>query len=317
MKSVPNTSLRDYTSMTAGAEGFRKKPSLVTVAWAGVSTTALARVARIGGACAWLGLAALGCERDRESWDAPMAPPRLSRVTATRPSVTREYALRPESRVDLELGRRNRKIEGHVPVSAGRLWLDPQDLNATRATLTFDLAEISIDGAPALGPSSSRSLTDQSLDWLQVGDASGSSPEHRYARFRLLAVGSASSTQAANAQTVPASHPGAVARRVRLRASGELELHGYRLPQTAALLLTFEWPESSEPAGAPSRIEIVTAEPVGVDLLGHDIVPRNARGETLADSLAELRKLPPKPVQIRARWVAELANGEAAGQPAP
>jgi hypothetical protein len=314
MKSVPNTSLRDYTSMTAGAEGFRKKPSLVTVARAGVSTTALARVAGIGGVCAWLGLAALGCERDRESWDAPVAPPHLMRVAATRPSVTRQYVLRPESRAELVLGAPDRRLEGHVPVSAGRLWLDPQDLSSMGAALTFDLAAIVVGGAPPLGSSPSRTLTDQSLDWLEVGD--GSAPEHRYARFRLLTVGSASSNDAASARPVPASRPGAVARRVRLRASGQLELHGYRLPQTSSLIMTFEWP-GSEPAGHPSRIELATEESIEVDLLGHGILPRNGRGEVLADSLAELRKHPDNRVQVRARWVAELADDGTRGQVAP
>ena len=81
--------------------------------------------------------------------------------------------------------------------------------------------------------------------------------------------------------------------------------------------MTFEWPDAAEPSGPPSRVELATVEPVGVDLLGHAIVPRNARGEVLADSLAELRKLSTHPVQIGAHWVAELAPDDDPDRPSP
>jgi hypothetical protein len=95
---------------------------------------------------------------------------------------------------------------------------------------------------------------------------------------------------------------------VRLRASGELELHGHRLPQTVSLDATFEWTSPAEPDAPPRRILLETAEPLEVDLLGFGVVPRGARGSLLADELAELQRLPWKPLQIRARWQAELAE---------
>jgi hypothetical protein len=42
--------------------------------------------------------------------------------------------------------------------------------------------------------------------------------------------------------------------------------------------------------------------------LGHGVMPRDARGEILADSLAALRKLPRNSVQLEVRWVAERAE---------
>jgi hypothetical protein len=199
-------------------------------------------------------------------------------------------------------------------VTSGRLWVDTHDLGATRAAMTFDLASLVVDGEAsespvALSGASAPSLTEQSLNWLQLGSETtiATRPELRYARFALLSLGSAGHDDAAEAPTVTASRPGAIARRVRLRATGELELHGYRLPCTASLVATFEW-AASELDAPPRRIELATTEPVGIDLLDHGVTPRDARGEILADSLAALRKLPRNSVQLEVRWVAERAS---------
>jgi hypothetical protein len=52
-----------------------------------------------------------------------------------------------------------------------------------------------------------------------------------------------------------------------------------------------------------------TSEPLEIDLLAYGVVPRDSRGEALAEGLAELRRLHWKPLQLRARWLAELAGG--------
>jgi hypothetical protein len=231
-----------------------------------------------------------------------------------REAASWEYALEPASRAGLSFGGRQRKWRGSVAVTSGRLWVDAHELEATHAALTFDLESLVVDGEAAESPvalsgKSAPSLTEQSLNWLRLGSEAtiAAQPELRYARFTLLSLGSANHQDAADAPTVTASHPGAIARRMRLRATGELELHGYRLPCTASLVATFEW-AASELDAPPRRIELATTEPVGIDLLGHGVTPRDARGEILADSLAALRKLPRNSVQLEVRWVAERAN---------
>jgi hypothetical protein len=207
--------------------------------------------------------------------------------------------------------------------------MDGHALGATRAVLTFDLGSLVVDGEAsespvALSGAHAPSLTEQSLNWLQVKSEAtlATRPELRYARFTLLSLGSASHEDVADAPVVTASQPGAIARRMRLRATGELELHGYRLPCTASLVATFEW-AASELDAPPRRIELATTEPVGIDLMGHGVVPRDARGEILADSLAALRKLPRNSVQLEVRWVAERAEraypaaGSLTSSPAP
>jgi hypothetical protein len=277
------------------------------------------------GAGAWLG--ALGCLPDTERGEHRFDAPQLARPAALQPAAlhsaaphpaarrerqTFEYSLVPDSRVNFSLQGRQRRLEGELPLTAGRLWLDALDLATTRAELTFDLAAIQLwdsrsNRAPAGADRST--LTEQSLDWLQVSRAEDirARPELRYARFTLLAIGSSSSNDLDAAPTVPPGQPAGVARRVRLRASGELELHGHRLPQTVSLDARFEWASDAAPGAPPRQVVLETSEPLEIDLLGYGVVPRDSRGEQLADGLAELRRLHWKPLQVRARWLAELA----------
>jgi hypothetical protein len=301
---------------------FPKRGRLVTVARARVSTIR-ARLAAAAGIGVWLG--ALGCLPDEERGDRRFEPPALARPAAVPPAAPYprarrareplEYALGPSNHVTFLLQGRQRRLEGKLPLAAGRLWLDGLDLGSTRAELTFDLAAIQLWDArsnPAPEGADGATLTEQSLDWLQLSREQDvrARPELRYARFTLLAIGSSSSNDLDAAPTVRSGQSAGVARRVRLRASGELELHGRRLPQTVSLDARFEWDGDAEPAAPPSRVVLETSEPLEIDLLGHGVVPRDSRGEQLADGLAELRRQHWKPLQVRARWLAELAVAE-------
>jgi len=229
------------------------------------------------------------------------------------PAALLEYSLGPSSRVSFVLQARQRRLEGELPVAAGRLWLNRFDLAASRAELTFDLAALQLwDSRSNRAPEGTERsvLTEQSLDWLQLPRAQDdrARPELRYARFTLLTIGSSSSNDLDAAPTVRSGQPAGVARRVRLRASGELELHGHRLPQTVSLEARFEWEPDAAPGAPPRRVVLETSEPLEIDLLGYGVVPRDSRGELLADGLAELRRLHWKPLRVRAHWLAELAG---------
>jgi len=291
---------------------FPESRRLVTVAWAGVSTTRTGLVAaRWAGAC----LVALACSLDSKGSDSLAEPPGLSRPVASPWRAAFEYSLVPSSRAEFVVGgaRQGPTVRGEVPVASGRVWLDGSDLATTRATLTFDLSAMQLwDGSSKKPPEGAQRshLTEQSLDWLQLSRPADiqAHPELRYARFTLLGIGSSSSSDLDAAPTVRSGQPAVVARRVRLRASGELELHGHRLPQTVALTATFEWAATSQPGTPPARLLLETAEPIAIDLLAYRVTPRNARGEVLADGLTQLRRPSRSSVQVRARWEAELVR---------
>jgi hypothetical protein len=181
------------------------------------------------------------------------------------------------------------------------------DLAGTRGSMTFDLSTIRI--VPTSDSTEGgTTLTEQSLRWLELADPAhlAEHPQLRYARFSIQRIGALSAPSARAGQLVRSSDPDRELRRVQARASGELELHGFRLPYTLSLSATFGWASVAPPESPPSTIEITTTDPLAVDLIAHEIVPRDARGQVLADALAELRKSPAHQARVSARWLATL-----------
>lgn len=260
-------------------------------------------VAALVGVSGGLGVALTGCSRDRPLTDEARRP--LTPGATVSPHQANEYELGPAA-AEVSFGPRQRPMRGRVRLSHGRLWLDANDLAATRATLTFDLTSFVVDGPRPSDttPADVRSLTEQSLDWLEIRDPArlAESPERRYARFEVSSFVPMSGVDASG--QLPSSPAGA-AQRLRGRASGELELHGYRMPYTVTVAVTFSWQDPARFGGPPERVELALAAPASVEPLRHEIVPRNARGEVQWEALAELRKLPANPVQVSGRWVAE------------
>ena len=280
--------------------------------------------ARVSRGSALVALAcALGCNDSSRGPEfearAGIGPRR--EATTNRSRRASEYELSPTSRVELELGPPGQHAVGHVALVRGRIWVDPAALDEARAQLTFDVMTLDLGteptGASPRGPASDpRTLTEQSLDWLEIRDPKllAGHPEQRYADFSLLQLHSADGNDARAAPAVPASRPGAAARRVRSRATGELELHGVRLPYTGSLLALFEWADSTL-AGPAQRIELSTAEAIAIDPLGHDLVPRDGRGDVSSEALALMRRQPSRAVRIGLRWTAELAHTGTDGLP--
>jgi hypothetical protein len=283
-----------------------------------VSTARVSRATALASlACA---LGCIDCSRRLEHAARDDDGPQGATTTDRAPRRAAEYELSPGSRLELELGTPERRVSGHVELVRGRLWVEPAALDRTRAELSFDMTTIQLAAKPpADSPASNvgaRTLTEQSLDWFEVRDpgALAAHPEHRYAHFSLLQVHSADGNDVLAAPAAPASRPEAAARRVRLRASGELELHGVRLPYTASVLALFEWPYPTL-AGPARRIELSTTQPVSIDPFDHDLVPRDGRGDISSDGLALMRRQPSRAARIGLRWTAELAHTGTEKQP--
>jgi hypothetical protein len=255
-----------------------------------------------------LGVSLVACSREQPLTDERRRPLATGPATAIPAHGAREYEIAP-SPAELTIGPRQRRLRGHVQLARGRLWLDVNDLGATRASLTFDLASLVVDdAAPAEGPDTppdSRTPTEQSLDWLEIRDATrlADSPLNRFGRFDLSSFVPAAGADHRSGESLPSA--AGAPRRVLGRATGELELHGYRLPYTVVVAVTFNWLDPARFGGPPQRVELALAEPASVEPLRHEVVPRNARGEIQSGMLAELRKLQSNTVQISGRWVAE------------
>jgi hypothetical protein len=276
-----------------------------------VSTPRVSRAtAPLSALCAGLAAALLQCARQPEL-DEVFEPPRPVEAVRAPSGVLTEFEVTPNSRAELSLGSRQRRVQGHVALTQGRLLLDLADLGASRGQLTFDLSTLEIDRTEANESASAAELTQRSLWWLEVARQPSAQPQLRYAHFRIQSVGGASARSAAEGEVVKAPVGRLGARRVELRATGELELHGFRIPYTAKVMATFYWVDTEPPASAPDQVEVSFPDGIGIDLLAHGIVPRDARGDVLADALAELRKPRAHVAQVTGSWLATRSRAPA------
>jgi hypothetical protein len=287
-----------------------------------VSTTGVKRApSQVPAACvAGLALLFVSCSRDPDL-DEVFAPPRLREPAAAARGVTQEFELTPGSQIELSFGSFQRTAQGRLDLVGGKLLVDPLDLAATRGSFSFDLLSVRVQQSPTERITSAHAqgedLTEQSLRWLQVADPErlAEQPQLRYARFTILRIGGLSATRAAEGELMSSADGGDMSRRVRLRATGELELHTSRIPYTVALTATFNWPAAAPPGSPPASIEIATTDAVSVDLNAHGIVPRDARGDVLAETMAELRKPSASEARVTARWIARRTAVGATPEP--
>jgi len=271
----------------------------------------------LGVFCLGPGALWFGCSRQPDL-DEVFEPPRPQEPASRTPPARSEFELSPGSRVDFWLGPRLRELHGSLAVAHSRLLIDPAQPSATRGSVTFDLATLSIDPpaenawrAASAGPDLEPSLTEQSLRWLEVSSAAALSthPELRFAQFLIRDVAPAGGSASRPARV--AGDPQAPS---AWSVSGELELHGVRVPYTLPLSVSFSFPPA--PLGSPSaplqRLDIVLREPARLRLSAHALVPRDEHGDILAELLAELRKSRVDEVRLGARWSATLAGAEGA-----
>jgi hypothetical protein len=266
--------------------------------------------------CAVIATALVHCSRQPEL-DEVFEPPRPIEAVRAPAGVLTEFELTPNSRAELSLGSRQRRVQGHVALTQGRLLIDLAALAASRGQLTFDLSTLLIDRPGTEESASAAELTQRSHWWLELTPrpSATTQPQLRYAHFSIHSVGGLSAESAAEGQVVKAPLGRLGARRVDLLVSGELELHGFRVPYTAKVIATFHWVDSVPPASAPDQIELTFPDGIGIDLLAHGIVPRDARGDVLANALAELRKPRAHVAKVTGSWLAVRSRSPAGLDP--
>jgi hypothetical protein len=234
-------------------------------------------------AAVWL--VVLGCVACAKKDPPHRTEPWLAKPSASSAalaSAPRTFHFLGESSLRFSVQGRKGKLSGHLPLSQGKLRLDPRDLSTATASIDADLSKLEIDtppDAPESAPLGASSPSAIALQWLELGP--GVAPERRaqfsQARFELASVeGLASPLLDLGATRQPAAH-------VRATAVGTLLIHGFRAPIRADVLLQ---PLKTAP-GAASRLSIRSAGALVLALAPHDITARGPSG--IADALAMAR----------------------------
>ncbi|HVY29269.1 MAG TPA: hypothetical protein VHB79_22070 [Polyangiaceae bacterium] len=253
---------------------------------------------------AGLALALLGACRKHEEpvhrTEPWLAHPSASGTDATAAGTApRRFHFNPDSRVRFSLLGRKGKLSGSAPVQSGSLQLDPRDLTHTSATLTVDLAALTVDDSNlpegmALGMSPSA----VAQQWLELGAEvpAEKREQFRVARFELSSVEGWSGAAL--------DFSGRRRTTVRVTAVGTLLLHGFRAPVRVELALT---PQAAEPGagGHPGKLSIRSASALVLPLAPHDISARSPSGVVDAAATARATDFIGKNARIELELLAE------------
>jgi polyisoprenoid-binding protein YceI len=179
------------------------------------------------------------------------------------------------------------KIKGRSNKVRGNVAIDLKNLKKASGEIDVDLeALVTQTFAEA---SENTSQTEHAHNWLEIG--SDVEPkrreENRWARFFLRSVEEASAADLATAVEKAGE------RTVNVTARGDLWLHGVSASKTVKLAATFQGP-----ASAPTRLRVVTVEPMLVSLQEHDVKPRDIAGKFLNGALEKVGKKIDDAVQL-------------------
>lgn len=247
-------------------------------------------------------VALAGCSKHHDEAPAPVhtAPWRATPAASAvqHGSLVVKYELVPHGVARFELKAKDATPRGELRVARGELAVDLMDLPRTRGTVEMDLASVAMDGDGDAGVDIQ--LSQQAQGWLDVGaDRPEAARERlRWARFTIRSIDHASADAAhegrvAKKGTLPALAEDAgdaatdtrEVRSVDLDATGDLELHGFRVQRTARLRALFEYAAPAVAGARPVRILIQTRAPLVVSLAVHDIKPRDSNGVLLAEGM--------------------------------
>lgn len=241
------------------------------------------------------------CSKHKDDAPTPVrtAPWRASPAASASPRASQvvKYEIEPRGRARFELKARDATPRGELRVARGELEVDLLDLDKTRGSVEMDLASVSIDGDGDAGMDVQQSQ--QAQAWLDVGqDRPEAARERvRWAKFTIRSIDHPSASAANEGRILKkgalpiladAGDAGDAPREVRsvdLVATGDLELHGFRVTRSVKLRALFEYAAPAVVGARPRKILIQTRSPFVVTLQMHDIKPRDSAGVFLAEGM--------------------------------
>jgi len=225
----------------------------------------------------------MGCKDEAASVRA--APPSPSAAAAV--SSGSAFRVEENGTASFYIDAPLEKIKGRSSKLRGNVAIDLKDLKKASGEVDVDLDALvtqTFDDA-----SEDKSQTEHAHNWFEIGTdvEPKRREENRWARFFLRSVEEASAADLASAAEKAGE------RTVNVTARGDLWLHGVSAPKTVKLAATFQGPPS-----APTRLRLVTAEPLLVSLKEHDVKPRDVAGKFLNGALEKVGKKIDDAVQV-------------------
>jgi hypothetical protein len=221
-------------------------------------------------------------------------PPRTRQhVVIARAPVTEEVEASPvvdlhvgrESQVSLEMDAPLERINGHVKRGvSGTLRLDLSDTRRTHGRVRVDLQELVLTRQPRSASTGRLEAEPEVNDkqnehmrlWLEISeDAPEQAREkNRQAEFEIERLDQVS---------LPRLDPAAKPSSITAIAIGRFRLRGLERTKQVPISASFDWKD-----GRLAAVTVTTLQPLAVDLLEHDVQPRQGFGRLAAKTLEAL-----------------------------
>lgn len=243
----------------------------------------------------------VGCDGAANAHNvAPSASASVAAMAASAPAESAAAGEIASKRLEVRRGRSSflidaplEKIKGASDEAKGWIDVDATDLKRSRGELSMRLTTLRTSTFD--DEKKNAGQTGHARNWLEVGDESpaASKAAHEYARFRLQSLETDTPSLAAAPE-----HDGK--RTVRLRAIGDVSVHGVTVSRTVPLVAEFEGP-----ATAPTAVSVRSEAPFDVSLKQHDVKPRDTIGKFLDGALEKVGKKIDDRVQVSVEFRAE------------
>jgi hypothetical protein len=184
-------------------------------------------------------------------------------------------------------------LVGRLPLSGATLSLDPEALDHSRGTLTFDLSALSlahtdVEAGEGAAPGDDPLLTQAARLWLGLGKLVSQSERSRArsSRFDIRLGRELSSHSVRGGQVLTAG--GGLVRRVSGKVEGDLELLGREVTHVLGVEVDFVHSAAKGSQSPAETVVVHLSRAELVPLAEHDIQPRDERGAVVTEQVAAL-----------------------------
>ncbi|HEV3192041.1 MAG TPA: YceI family protein [Polyangiaceae bacterium] len=233
------------------------------------------RESHFGRAIVVLAFCSPACGKKGDPVDpAPVAS--LAASTADSTAATWHYAIDPKSTVHVDLPGLKERIKADTTEAAGSLDVVPKDLAKSRGQVRIDLATFATS---TFGSDKDATQTKHARTWLEVQINDKTNEEMRWAEFAIRSIDTLSA--ASISQIAPTKDGSEDLRTVTMTVRGELLVHGHKVPREDVVDVAFHFPAGAASDSRPTRLEIISKQPMRVVLKEHDVGPRDPAGKVL------------------------------------
>lgn len=221
----------------------------------------------------------VGCSKKPDAQPLKETPPPAAVSAMAVKAGKKRFAIAPEGKVSVMIDAPLEKFKGATDKLSGVLDVDVANLKASTGEIIADLDAFETHTFGDKDKDDTQ--TEHAKNWFELGTDVEKSKrdDYKMARFTIESVDEAS---APSLQAV--KEEGGV-RKVHLKATGQLRVHGRSAKKTVDVDVSFKGP-----ADAPTEIAFKTTQPVVASLSEHDVKPRDLKGQFLAGALEKVGK---------------------------